>query len=88
MFDDATDEVEAHFREIGILIAGHLGNAVFPDREVAMHARTIVTENRLRHEGGAHTSLKFGIMYFEMTRKRESNGNLQLCISGIDRGNP
>ena len=51
MLDNAADEGEAHFREVGILIAGHHGLAFLPDREVVVHARAIVTENRLRHEG-------------------------------------
>ena len=52
MLDHAADEIEAELGEIGILIAGHLRLAVLPDREVAMHARAVVAEDRLRHEGG------------------------------------
>ena len=52
MLDHAADEIEAELREIGILVAGHLRLAVLPDREVAMHARAVVAEDRLRHEAG------------------------------------
>ena len=51
MLDHAADEVEAGFREVGILVSGHHRLAVLPDREVAVHARTVVAEDRLRHEG-------------------------------------
>ena len=51
MLDDAADEEQAEFRKISILITRHLGLAVFPDGEVAMHARTIVAHHRLWHEG-------------------------------------
>ena len=51
MLDDAADEIEAALRKISILITGEGWLAVFPDREVHVHARAVITENWLWHEG-------------------------------------
>ncbi len=60
VLEDAGDVAEARVGEVGVLVAGEHRLAVFPDRLVAVHARTVVAEDRLRHEarglavGGSH----------------------------------
>ena len=51
VLDDAADEVEADLRQAGIFVAGEGRLAVLPDRHVDVHARAVVAEHRLRHEG-------------------------------------
>ncbi len=51
MLDDAADIVQRGFRQVGIARAGEQRLAGLPDRLVHMHARAVVAENRLRHEG-------------------------------------
>ena len=51
VLDDAADVVEAGFREVGIVVAGEHRLAALPDRLVHVHARAVVAEHRLRHEG-------------------------------------
>src|SRR3546814_4786132 len=43
---------QRHLRQVGIAGPGEQGLTVLPDRLVAVHARTVVAEDRLRHEGG------------------------------------
>ena len=50
MLDDAADVVQRHVRQVGVARTGEHRLAVLPDRLVAVHARTVVTEHRLRHE--------------------------------------
>ncbi len=52
VLEDAADVEQACVREVGVLVAGEDGLAVFPDRLVAVHARAVVAEDRLRHEAG------------------------------------
>src|SRR3546814_6353514 len=51
MLDDAADEIEAHVRKARIAIAREERLALFPDRDVRVHAAAIVVLDRLRHEG-------------------------------------
>ena len=51
VLDDAADVIEALLAEVGIFVAGHDRLAALPDRLVDVHARAIVAEDRLRHEG-------------------------------------
>ena len=51
MLDDAADVPQAFLRQVGILVAGHDRLAVFPDRLVDVHARTVIAEDGLGHEG-------------------------------------
>jgi hypothetical protein len=51
VLDDAADEIEAHVGQAGIAVAGEQRLALFPDRDVGVHARTVVLHDRLGHEG-------------------------------------
>ena len=53
MLDDAADIIQAVLRQIAIFVASKERVAVFPDRLVTVHARTVIAINRLRHEGRA-----------------------------------
>src|SRR5690606_10616337 len=52
VLDDAANIVQGSFRQTRIAVAGELVDAVFPERLVNVHARTVVANNRLGHEGG------------------------------------
>ena len=52
VLDDAADVPQAHVRQAGVLVAGEQRLAVLPDRLVHVHARAVVAEHRLGHEGG------------------------------------
>ena len=45
------DIVQSHVGEVGVFVAGEHRLAVLPDRLVGVHARAVVAEHRLRHEG-------------------------------------
>ena len=45
MLDHAANEEQAEFRQISILIACHHRLSLFPDGEVAMHARAVVADH-------------------------------------------
>ncbi len=51
MFDDAADIEQAFFRQIGIAAACKHVLAIFPDRLVGVHARSVVANDWLGHEG-------------------------------------
>ena len=51
MLDDAADVEQAGFGQAGIFVAGEGRLAALPDRLVHVHARAVVAEDRLRHEG-------------------------------------
>ena len=51
MFDHAADVPEAGVRQTGVLVAGEEWLAVLPQRLVAVHARAVIAEVGLRHEG-------------------------------------
>ena len=51
VLDDAADVIEAFLAEVGVFVAGHHRLAALPDRLVDVHARAVVAEDRLRHEG-------------------------------------
>ncbi|EBA09822.1 hypothetical protein SSE37_08438 [Sagittula stellata E-37] len=50
VLQDAADEVQRLVGEVGVLVAREERLAVFPDRHVDVHARTVVALDRLRHE--------------------------------------
>ena len=50
MLDHAADVVERHFRQPGITVACELVLAALPYRLMHMHARSVVADDRLRHE--------------------------------------
>ena len=50
MLDDAADEVQARFRQVGVAVAGEHRLAVLPDALVGVHAGAVVAVDRLRHE--------------------------------------
>jgi len=50
VLDDAADVVERDIGQTAVLVTGKQGLAVFLQRLVDVHARTIVTDQRLRHE--------------------------------------
>ena len=52
MLDDAADVEQREVRQPCVLVAIEQVGAVLPDRHVHVHARTVVTHQRLRHEGG------------------------------------
>ena len=52
MLDDAANEVQAGVRQTGVAVAGEGVFAVVPDRDMRVHARTVVLHDRLRHERG------------------------------------
>ncbi|MNQ54308.1 hypothetical protein D3C85_683730 [compost metagenome] len=51
VLDDAADVPQTFLRQAGVLVAGELGLAVLPDRHVDVHARAVVGEHGLGHEG-------------------------------------
>ncbi len=51
VFEDAADILQCHLRHAGILVAGEQGFAPLPDGLVGVHARPVVTEKGLGHEG-------------------------------------
>src|SRR5205807_5585669 len=51
MFQNSADKKQRHFAEPRVTVAGEQRFAVFPKRNVGVHAGAIVTEQRLRHEG-------------------------------------
>ena len=54
VLQDAADVAQAQLREAGVAVAREQRLAVLPDRLVAVHARAVVVEERLRHEGRRH----------------------------------
>ena len=53
MLEDAADVVAGHVRELGVSgLVKEQRFAALPDRRVNMHARAVVSEDRLRHESG------------------------------------
>ncbi len=52
MLDDAADVEQRVLREAGIAVAGEQVLAVLPHRLVDVHARTVVADDGLGHEGG------------------------------------
>ena len=52
VLDDAADVEQRGFRQAGVAVASEQVLAVLPDRLVHVHARTVVANDRLRHEGG------------------------------------
>ena len=52
MLDDAADVEKRHFRQTSVLVTGELVVAIFPERLVNVHTRTVITDQRLRHKGG------------------------------------
>ena len=51
VLDDAADIPQAQLREAGIFVACHHWLAALPDGLVDVHARTVIAENGLGHEG-------------------------------------
>src|SRR5438045_211525 len=53
MLQKTADVPEADLREVRIIhfLVKHQGDAIFPDGLMAMHAVSVVLEDRLRHEG-------------------------------------
>ena len=51
VLQDTADVVQAHLREVGVLVAGEHRLAALPDRLMHVHARAVVAEQRLGHEG-------------------------------------
>src|SRR3546814_5499298 len=51
VLDDAADEIKAHVRKPGIAVAREQRLALFPDREMRVHAAAIIVLDRLGHEG-------------------------------------
>ena len=51
MFQDSADEKERHVAQAGVAVAGEKRFVLFPERDVGVHARAVITEERLRHEG-------------------------------------
>ena len=63
MLEDAADVVQAHLRDVRVpaaLVEEVL--AVLPDRLVSVHARAVVLEERLGHEGGRLAPLLGGVL--------------------------
>jgi len=52
VLDDSADVEQREVRQPGVLVAGEQVLAVLPDRLVHVHARTVVADDRLGHEGG------------------------------------
>ncbi len=50
MLDDAADVEQREFRQTCVAVACEQVRAVFPDRLVNVHARTVIANHRLRHE--------------------------------------
>ena len=51
VLDDAADVVQRELRQAGVAVAGEQVLAVLPDRLVHVHARAVVADDRLGHEG-------------------------------------
>jgi len=51
MLQDAADVMQAHLRHAGIFFSGKQRLPFLPDALVGVHARSVIAENRLRHEG-------------------------------------
>src|SRR6202035_3993987 len=51
MLDDAGDVGQAGLRDVGVFVAGEYRLVVLSDLLVAVHARVVVSVDRLRHEG-------------------------------------
>ncbi len=51
VLDHTANVVQGSFRQTRIAVTSELVFAVFPVRHVNMHTRTVITHNRLRHEG-------------------------------------
>ena len=50
VLDQAADGVDAQVGEAGVALAGQERLIVFPERQVSVHARAVVAEERLGHE--------------------------------------
>jgi hypothetical protein len=57
MLEDAADVVETQLGEARVAVAGHQWLAILPDRLVGVHARAVVLEKGLGHEGRRHPVL-------------------------------
>ena len=51
VLDDAANVVEGHFGQTRVLVTGELVVAILPEGLVNVHAGTVVTDQRLGHEG-------------------------------------
>ena len=51
MLDQAADGVEAEVAQPGVAVAGEERFVALPERQVRVHARAVVAEERLGHEG-------------------------------------
>ena len=52
VLDNTANVIQRHFRQASVLIARKLVIAIFPERLVNVHTRTVVAYQRLRHKGG------------------------------------
>ena len=52
VLEQAADGIEAQVAQAGVALAGQQRLIVFPERQVGVHARAVVAEERLGHEGG------------------------------------
>ena len=50
MFQDSADEKERHLAQARVTVSGEERFAVFPKRDVRVHAGAVIGEERLRHE--------------------------------------
>ena len=51
VFQNSADEKQRHLAQAGVTVAGKERLAIFPERDVGVHARAVIAEERLRHEG-------------------------------------
>ena len=62
MLQDTTDSIQSGLAQVAVLVTSEGVFAVFPDRGVAVHARTVVTEDWLRHEGCRFAMLESSVL--------------------------
>ena len=63
MLDDTADVEQGSFRQASIAVTSEHVFAVFPERLVYVHTRTVIANNWLRHEGSSFAVSSCNVVY-------------------------